>query len=144
MDSLGVGWENRATLSGIITDRDDVIEVLACKLIDRLGAVARNVNTKLQHDRDCFGPQVGRIRASAENLKTVSSVVPKQAFRHLAARGVSRTKNKDALLMIHGSTVLPSGIAFGLAWGTKMAEASWGSDGTSHQKSNVAAAAPAS
>ncbi|MGH9453772.1 MAG: hypothetical protein ACRD2O_07365, partial [Terriglobia bacterium] len=72
--------------------------------------------------------------------KSISSVVPKQAFRHLTPGRVSCAKNKDALLMIHGSTTFPSG----LAWGTKTAEASWGSEGTSHQKSNVAAAAPAS
>jgi hypothetical protein len=39
---------------------------------------------------------VARFRTGAENLKRSASIMPKQAFRHLAARRIARAKDKDS------------------------------------------------
>jgi hypothetical protein len=51
--------------------------------------VSGNVDSDFRHRLDGFGPNVRRLGAGRENLESVSSFVAQQAFRHLAAGGIS-------------------------------------------------------
>src|SRR5271166_1935410 len=57
-----------------------------------------NVDTKLIHDGNRFRPHMPRSSTSTFNFEAISRVVPKQSFSHLAASGISRAENQNALL----------------------------------------------
>jgi hypothetical protein len=99
--ALGRGGENRATLLGVVTDGDDVIKLLAGKFLDGLGPVTGNVNPGLPHDLDGFRTHMARVGPRTKDFIFRPAVVPQQAFRHLAASRIARTKDQDAFPISH-------------------------------------------
>jgi hypothetical protein len=89
VNSLRPSRKHRTVVPRVVANRDHVIEWLAGEFIDRLRAVARNVDSDFLHNRDGFGPHQARLRAGALDLITAAALVPKQAFAHLAARRVA-------------------------------------------------------
>ena len=85
----GGAGKYRAGFIGVAADRDDVIEGLGYKLIHRFRPVLRNVNPDFGHRLDGLRANVRRFGAGGKYLETVSSFVAQQAFRHLAAGGIS-------------------------------------------------------
>ena len=90
MDALCRHRERRARLVRIVTNCDDAVECLATELVDRFGAMARDVDAELTHHANRFRTDRGRMRSGAENLEVVASKLPQKALRHLAARGIGR------------------------------------------------------
>ena len=77
MDPFCGGGKNGATLLGVITDSNHIIERLPRELIHRFGTVTGNVDSDLAHDGDGFGAHVAWFCAGAFNLEPSASVVPK-------------------------------------------------------------------
>jgi len=96
MNALGCGGGNGATLFGAVTHGDDVIEMLPRKFLNGFGAVTRDVNAGLPHDLDGFWADITRLDPRAEDFVGRPAVVSKQAFGHLAARGVSGTQDQNS------------------------------------------------
>jgi hypothetical protein len=90
--------EYRAGFVGVAADRDDVIEGLPYKLIHRFRPVGGNVDSDFRHRRDGFGTNVRRFGAGREHLEPVSSFMAQQAFRHLAAGGISGAEYQHSSL----------------------------------------------
>ena len=86
MDPLGGGRKHGATFLGVVTNGNHIIECLPRKLIDRFGTVTGNIDSDLAHDGDGFRAYMAWFCAGAFNLICRPSIVPKQAFRHLASR----------------------------------------------------------
>ena len=60
--------KNLATLLGVVTNGDYIIETLPRKFLDRLGAAARNVNRNLPHDLDGFRVRLARMRSYTKHF----------------------------------------------------------------------------
>jgi hypothetical protein len=86
VQSLCIAEENGTGLACMVTDRNDVIEVLPVKLGDILRAVTRNVDAQFFHGGDCFGANETGFRARALDFEPVAGIVPQKTFRHLAPR----------------------------------------------------------
>jgi hypothetical protein len=93
VNAFGVTGKHRAALLCMVADREHVIEGLALKIIHVLRTMIGNINAELFHNRNRFGSHAPRFCASAFNFEAVSGIMLEQAFRHLAAGGVSRTEN---------------------------------------------------
>src|SRR6516162_10553676 len=91
--ALGLTWEQRAALPGVVADCEHVIERLAFELIDVLRAVTGNVNTQFFHHSDRFGPHAPWSCAGALHFETLSCRMLEQAFGHLAAGGIACAEN---------------------------------------------------
>jgi hypothetical protein len=87
--ALNGAGEYRAGFVGVAADRDDVIEVLAYKLIHRFRPVSGDVDPDFRHHLDGLRANARRPGAGGEYLETVSGFMAQQAFRHLAAGGIS-------------------------------------------------------
>ena len=94
---FGVAREYRTELFGVIADRNDVIEFPSYKLINGFRAVTGNVDPDLDHDGDCFGPNSGGPSASGIDLETITGLVAKKPFRHLAPCGIAGAKDQNCL-----------------------------------------------
>ena len=95
---VGAG-EIRTRLLRVVANRDDEIKRLASKLSERLGPVPGNIFAEFLHDRNRERMDVpGRLRTRAENLEAVAGQLPENAFRHMAAAGVTSTEKQDALI----------------------------------------------
>ena len=64
----------------------------------------RDVNTKLLHGSNGFGPNNAWVGAHAFHVEFISGVVAQQAFGHLAAGRIAGAENENALF--HGLTRL--------------------------------------
>ena len=100
MQRDGRAGQDRAGLASVIADREHEIERLVREFVHVLGAVAGDVDPELRHHGDGFRPHAARAGSGAENLEAIAGVVTQQAFRHLAAGGVSGAQNEDALLVV--------------------------------------------
>ncbi len=96
MDPLRSGGKDRATLLGVVTNGNHIIEGLPHELVHRLRSLARNIDPDFAHGGDSFRAHVARFRAGAENIERRASIVSEQAFRHLTACRIARTKDKDS------------------------------------------------
>ena len=85
--------EGRAALSGVIANRQDVIELLALELVDVLGAMIGNINSKLFQNGNRFWSYPAWFRARTFNLETIRTVMCEQPFCHLAAGGITGAKD---------------------------------------------------
>jgi len=85
MNHYRLAWKNRATFLGIVADRQNVVERLACELFDAFRTVAGDVDVQFAHDDDGLGSNLTRLGSRAEHLGAVSRVVAQQTFGHLAA-----------------------------------------------------------
>jgi hypothetical protein len=74
MERNGSG-EERAVAFGVIANREDVIEGLALKFVNMLGAVAGDVDAQFAHDSDCFGTNMAGVGSGAEDLESIARVV---------------------------------------------------------------------
>jgi len=86
MDYRGRPGKHGTTFFGVIADGQDVVKSLAVEFIYLFGAVAGNINAQLAHYGNRLRADATRFSSSAEDLETVSRVVPQQPLRHLAAR----------------------------------------------------------
>src|SRR5271170_4645324 len=75
MDFDGLAGKKRAALFSFIAHREDVIELLACILIDALGTLVGHVNAQLAHDRNGLGPYMARLGAATEHFEAVARIM---------------------------------------------------------------------
>ena len=75
MDADTLAGKDRATLVGIVTDGEDVVEMLANKFVHALGTVGGDVDAELTHCGNRFGSNPARRGSGAEHLKPVSGVL---------------------------------------------------------------------
>jgi hypothetical protein len=85
----------------VIANCEDVVEGLALKLVNMLGAMAGDVDAKFSHDCDRLRTNVAWFCSGAGDFESVAGVVAQETFRHLASSGVSRAKNQDSFFMGH-------------------------------------------
>jgi hypothetical protein len=83
----------------VIANREDVIEVLAIKLVNMLGAMAGDVDAQLAHDGDRPRTNLAWLGSGAPNFELIAGVMAEQAFGHLGPGGISGAENEDALFM---------------------------------------------
>ena len=67
--------EHRTGFTGIVADRDYIIEVLPLEFIDVFGAIPGDINPYLAHDSDGFGPDTARFRTGAFYIETIPSII---------------------------------------------------------------------
>ena len=94
----GGAGEYRAGFIGVAADRNHVVEVSPYKLIYRFRPVGGNVNADFRHRLDSLRANVRRPGAGREYLEAVPSFVAQQAFRHLAAGGISGAEYQHSSL----------------------------------------------
>src|SRR5438132_956990 len=92
--------KHRTQFSGMVADRDNVIELLSGKVVYRLRALAGNVDADLAHHTDGFRSDLSRVRSRRENLTQVTSFVPEQTLCHLAPSGISSAKNQHTWFIV--------------------------------------------
>ena len=96
MEALCNGRKDGATLPGVVANGDDAIESLPGEVVHGFRPVARDIDPNFTHGGNGFRTHVAGLGAGARNRKRRATIVPKQAFRHLAARGVSRAENQNS------------------------------------------------
>ncbi len=72
--------------------------MLSAEFADMFGAMSSEVNSEFFHHNHRLRSNLRRMRARAENFKTLSGVSAQQTLCHLTAGGVARAKNQDSLL----------------------------------------------
>jgi hypothetical protein len=85
----------------VIANSQDVVELLIGELGHRLRVVTGNIDSNLPHCLNGLGANLSGMRSSTGDLESISCIMPEQTFRHLAARGIARTENQDALFTCH-------------------------------------------
>lgn len=93
-------WKYRTDLPHIVTDRQYIIEALAGEFVHVPGTVARQINSDLLHERNCFPSHSGRLHPSAEYLKMISSLITKQPLGPSGYGQSSRAENPYRFLLI--------------------------------------------
>ncbi|MGH9430901.1 MAG: hypothetical protein ACRD3T_05105, partial [Terriglobia bacterium] len=101
MDALSLGRKDGAALPGVVTHRDDVIELLSHELVHGFGTMTGDINPYFTHHNNSFGANLGRLSTGAENVVEISTVVAKEAFGHLAACRVSSAQDQYTHLPKH-------------------------------------------
>ncbi len=96
VNAFSASVENRATFLGVVAHSDDAVEVLPGEFLDRLRALARDVDPELPHNPDSFGAHVGRVSSRAENFVFRTGIVPEQSLRHLAAGRIPGAQYQDS------------------------------------------------
>src|ERR1041385_2066364 len=96
---FGSARESGARLARVVTDRDQVIDLLSRKRIDRLGRVLRDVHSRFLHRLHGKWVDVtGRLGACAQGFELLPGQRTQESFGHVAATGVAGTKKQDACL----------------------------------------------
>ena len=83
MDSPHSAEEEGALLVGGAAESDDVVELLSCELIKRLGAMAGDVDLQFRQNLTGQGVDLCRLGAGGKRLETVAQVEIDQPFGHL-------------------------------------------------------------
>jgi hypothetical protein len=73
MDANPTTGKNRAGLSSVVANRNHVIKWLACKFVDGLRAISRDVDSDLSHCRYRIGVEAARTSACAEHIESIAS-----------------------------------------------------------------------
>src|SRR5215470_20345213 len=152
VNALGFSGEHRAGLFRVVADCNHSIEFLADELIHRFRPVTRYINADLPHYLNGLRSNAARLYAGAFNFKSVSAVMPQDAFGHLTAGGIPGTKNQYSSLHQKSSLPVSGPSAFPLfalrnaasSCGITTSRAFSGSAGASRRNRSVAAAAPIS
>ena len=97
---LGVR-EDRARLIRMVTNRDDVVEVLVDKTIIDFGSLIGDVDLEFAHHFDRLRPHMCRRSASAEDSEISAADPAQQPFDHLRTSGVVRAEKQDANHLWH-------------------------------------------
>jgi hypothetical protein len=67
--------KNRAALFRVIANGQNVIEGLADELVNALRTVARDVDSQLSHDGDCFRSNMARFGPGAEDFEAIAGIM---------------------------------------------------------------------
>lgn len=86
MKPVRVSRKNRAAFFGVVTNRQNVIELLVAELINALGPVAGNINAEFFHYGYRFRANFARPCAGALDFEPISGVMSEETFSHLAPR----------------------------------------------------------
>jgi hypothetical protein len=81
----------RARCVGVITDRNDVVEMSSLEFGNVLRAMTRDIDSQLSHHLNSSWIHTNRVGPRTQNLKLAFSEVAQPSFRHLTAAGVART-----------------------------------------------------
>ncbi len=73
MDALGWTREDGADFSGMVTDRDDIIEFVFKKNRQIFGKLIADIDTHLSHGKHSVRVERGGGSPSAEDLETIAS-----------------------------------------------------------------------
>jgi hypothetical protein len=86
VNSIGSAWKHGAVLLRVVADCDDLIEWLRREFIDRLGPVARYINSYLAHRFDRLGANTRGRGPGALDFKPVARDIAEDSLSHLASR----------------------------------------------------------
>jgi hypothetical protein len=107
MEPFRSSGEHRALLSCSVTNGDDEIKLLAPEFIQRLRAVAGNVDIQFPHHLDGLPAHLCRVRPGGEHVKSVARLVANQPFGDLTPSRITSTNNQYSLLH-HGCVSVTS------------------------------------
>jgi len=91
-------WKRRPRY---MAERNEIVEILIGKFLDRLRTMSSQVNPNLSHHRHGCGRKALGRRSSAEDFESISRARAQKALRHLAARTVAGAYEQDARFLRH-------------------------------------------
>lgn len=92
--TINHAWESRAGLVGVAAYCNDSVDTGVEELVKVFRAVSRHVDAKLGHHFDGLWVHVtGRFCSSGVDFRCVAKCVAQDAFRHVAAAGVTGTED---------------------------------------------------
>ncbi len=100
VDRLGARKE-RTILLCPIANRNNVVELLVKKLVQALGFLVSDVDSKFIHHLDRTRVQTFRIGSCTRNIVSVAGQLPQDGLGHLAACGIAGANKEDLLSCVH-------------------------------------------